>query len=187
MIRLIEMVFLLQPRNLGATFWAKSAYTAAQTSKVKRMTPSEIEPATCFELTRKWGRLWIATFNESLGGPWRGQLNAWEAFAETQRHRFLLECPAVGQGGIPLGMLLIFFEELNFKQLKCGPTFSFPLEDTCFIMFSVKDLWDLMGLAIFWCLCFLECAKKAPTIVMVHGYVRVCSFFLDRPMSWCWL
>ena len=26
------------------------------------MTPSEIEPATCFELTQKWGRLWIATF-----------------------------------------------------------------------------------------------------------------------------
>ena len=55
----------------------------------------------------------------------------------------------MGQGGIPLGMLLKFFEELNFKQLKCGPTFSFPLEDTCFIMFSVKDLWDLMGFAIF--------------------------------------
>ena len=26
------------------------------------MTPSEIEPATCFELTRKWGRSWSATF-----------------------------------------------------------------------------------------------------------------------------
>jgi ABC-type protease/lipase transport system fused ATPase/permease subunit len=26
------------------------------------MPPSEIEPATCFELTQKWGRLWIATF-----------------------------------------------------------------------------------------------------------------------------
>lgn len=28
---------------------------------------------------------------KSAKGPWRGQLNAWEAFAETQRHRFLLD------------------------------------------------------------------------------------------------
>ena len=32
------------------------------------MTTSEIEPATCFELTRKWGRLWIATFIEGQRG-----------------------------------------------------------------------------------------------------------------------
>ena len=31
--------------------------------KVKHMTPSEIEPATCFELTRKRRRLWTVTFN----------------------------------------------------------------------------------------------------------------------------
>ena len=30
------------------------------------MTPSEIEPATCFEPTRKRGRLWIATFNTGI-------------------------------------------------------------------------------------------------------------------------
>ena len=29
----------------------------------QRHTPDEIEPATCFELARKNGRLWIATFN----------------------------------------------------------------------------------------------------------------------------
>ena len=31
-----------------------------------------------------------STKDPSLAGPWRGQLNAWQAFAEMHGHRFLL-------------------------------------------------------------------------------------------------
>ena len=47
---------------MRCALWAKSAYRAAQRD-CQRYTPDEIEPATCFELAQKNGRLGIPPFN----------------------------------------------------------------------------------------------------------------------------